>query len=173
MSPRVKASANYLNGRVATVDARLKGFDLPILLSEHGKVSEGPGQNVFLVRNGSLVTPRRTDAILEGVTRDTIMRLAAQLELGLEERAVDPTELLVADEVFFVGTLAEVLPVTEIDNYRLGDGHPGPITRRIQSAYDSLVRGAGGAPAGWHTPVYAGPGGAAGAQRRHRSVART
>jgi branched-chain amino acid aminotransferase len=161
MSPRVKASANYLNGRVATVDARLKGFDLPILLSEHGKVSEGPGQNVFLVRNGSLVTPRKTDAILEGVTRDTVMRLAGQLGLGLEERAVDPTELLVADEVFLVGTLAEVLPVTEVDNYRLGDGQPGPITRRIQSAYDDLVRGAGDAPADWHTPVYAGTGDAA------------
>src|SRR5919201_1468585 len=119
MSPRVKASANYLNSRVSTVDAKLKGFDLPILLNERGKVSEGPGQNVFLVRDGMLITPRTTDAILEGVTRDTVLRLAAQLELRVEEREVDPTELYVADEAFFVGTAAEVLPIAEIDYYSL------------------------------------------------------
>jgi branched-chain amino acid aminotransferase len=155
MSPRVKASANYLNSRVSTVDAKLKGFDLPILLNDEGKVSEGPGANVFLVRDGVLITPRRTDAILEGVTRDTIMRLATQLELRLEERAVDPTELYVADEAFFVGTAAEVLPIAEIDFYKVGDAVPGPLTSRIQSAYDDLVRGRAQAPAGWLTPVYA------------------
>jgi len=155
MSPRVKASANYLNSRVSTVDAKLKGFDLPILLNEEGKVSEGPGQNVFLVRDGVVITPRKTDAILEGVTRDTILRLAARLELRVEERAVDPTELYVADELFFVGTHAEVLPISEIDFYRVGDGSPGPITRRLQSVYDDVVRGRAEAPAGWLTPVYA------------------
>jgi len=155
MSPRVKASANYLNSRVSTVDAKLKGFDLPILLNEEGKVSEGPGQNVFLVRDGVVITPRKTDAILEGVTRDTILRLAARLELRVEERAVDPTELYVADELFFVGTHAEVLPISEIDFYRVGDGSPGPITRRLQSIYDDVVRGRAEAPAGWLTPVYA------------------
>src|SRR5438105_6693120 len=147
MSPRVKASANYLNSRVSLVDAKLKGFDFPILLNDRGKVSEGPGQNVFLVRDGVLVTPRKTDAILEGVTRDTILRLAAQLELRLEEREVDPTELYVADEAFFVGTAAEVLPIAEIDFYRVGDGSPGPITRRLQSIYDDVVRGRAEAPA--------------------------
>ena len=154
MSPRVKASANYLNSRVATVDAKLKGFDLPILLNEEGKVSEGPGQNVFLVRDGTLITPRKTDAILEGVTRDTVLRLAARLELRVEERAVDPTELYVADELFFVGTHAEVLPISEIDHYQLGDGRPGAITQRLQSAYDDVVRGRSEAPEGWHTPAY-------------------
>jgi branched-chain amino acid aminotransferase len=154
MSPRVKASANYLNSRVSTVDAKLKGFDFPILLNEEGKVSEGPGQNVFLVRDGVLITPRKTDAILEGVTRDTVLRLAARLELRVEERAVDPTELYVADEVFFVGTHAEVLPISEIDHYQVGDGRPGAVTKRLQTAYDDLVRGRSEAPAGWHTPVY-------------------
>jgi branched-chain amino acid aminotransferase len=152
MSPRVKASANYLNSRVSTVDAKLKGFDLPILLNERGKVAEGPGQNVFAVRDGTLITPRRTDAILEGITRDTILRLAAQLELRVEEREVDPTELYVAEEAFFVGTAAEVLPIAEIDFYSLPA--PGPLTKRVQDAYDDLVRGRTPAPAGWHTPVY-------------------
>src|SRR5919201_3540213 len=147
MSPRVKASANYLNSRVATVDAKLKGFDFPILLNEEGKVSEGPGQNLFMVRDGVLITPRKTDAILEGVTRDTVLRLAAQLELRVEERVVDPTELYVADELFFVGTHAEVLPIAEIDFYRVGEGKPGPVTKKIQSAYDDLVRARAEAPA--------------------------
>jgi branched-chain amino acid aminotransferase len=155
MPVRVKASANYLNSRYSQVDAKLKGFDLPVLLNEEGKVSEGPGQNIFLVRDGVLVTPRKTDAILEGVTRDTVLRLAAQLELRVEERAVDPTELYVADELFFVGTHAEVLPISEIDFYPVGNGKTGPITRRVQSAYDDLVRGRSEAPAGWRTPVYA------------------
>jgi branched-chain amino acid aminotransferase len=155
MSPRVKASANYLNSRVATVDAKLKGFDLPILLNEQGKLSEGPGQNIFLIRDGVVATPRRTDAILEGVTRDTIIRLAAQLELRLEEREIDPTEIYIADEAFFAGTAAEVLPITEVDFYRVGEGKPGPITGRIQTAYDDLVRARVPAPPGWHTPVYA------------------
>jgi len=155
MSPRVKASANYLNSRVSTVDAKLKGFDFPILLNEEGKVSEGPGQNVFLVRDGVLITPRKTDAILEGVTRDTILRLATQLELRVEERAVDPTELYVGEELFFAGTHAEVMPISEVDHYRVGDGRPGPVTRRLQSAYDDVVRGRAQAPADWHTPVYA------------------
>jgi branched-chain amino acid aminotransferase len=155
MPVRVKASANYLNSRYSQVDAKLKGFDLPVMLNEEGKVSEGPGQNIFLVRDGVLVTPRKTDAILEGITRDTILYLAARLELRVEERAVDPTELYVAEELFFVGTHAEVLPISEIDHYEVGDGRPGPVTRRVQSAYDDLVRGRTEAPAGWHTPVYA------------------
>jgi branched-chain amino acid aminotransferase len=155
MSPRVKASANYLNSRVSTVDAKLKGFDLPILLNDEGKVSEGPGANVFLVRDGVVITPLRTDAILEGVTRDAVIRLAAQLELRVEEREVDPTELYVADELFFVGTAAEVLPIVEVDFYRVGLGTPGPVTQRLQSAYDDLVRGRVPAPAAWRTPVSA------------------
>jgi len=155
MSPRVKASANYLNSRVATVDAQLKGFDFPILLNESGKVAEGPGQNLFIVRDGALVTPPRPAAILEGITRDTVLRLGAQLELPVEEREVDPTELYVAEEAFFVGTAAEVMPIVEVDHYALGGGRPGPVTRRMQAAYDDVVRGRVQAPKGWHVSVYA------------------
>jgi branched-chain amino acid aminotransferase len=152
ISPRVKASANYLNSRVALLDANLKGFDIPVLLNERGRVSEGPGQNIFLVRRGRLITPRITDAILEGITRDTVIGIGAQLGLPVEEREVDPTELYVADELFFAGTNMEVQPISEIDGYQVGDGRIGPLTQRIQSRYFELVRGA--APAAWLTSVY-------------------
>jgi branched-chain amino acid aminotransferase len=152
ISPRVKASANYLNSRVALLDANLKGFDIPVLLNERGRVSEGPGQNLFLVRRGRLITPRITDAILEGITRDTVIGIGAELGLPVEEREVDPTELYIAEELFFAGTNMEVQPISEIDGYRVGDGVIGPITRQIQSRYFELVRGA--APATWLTSVY-------------------
>jgi len=154
MSPRVKASANYLNSRVAMVDARVKGYDTALLLNDRGKVSEGPGQNVFLVRDGVLITPRKTDAILEGVTRATVMELAAARDVRVEEREVDPTELYVADELFFAGTAVEVQPIVEIDGYQVGDGTMGALTGRLQTAYFDLVRGRTAAPDGWCTPVY-------------------
>ena len=154
LSPRVKASANYLNSRLASVDARLKGFDVPVMLNERGKVSEGPGQNVFLVRDGAVLTPRITDAILEGITRETVLGLARSLGYSVEEREIDATELYVAEELFFCGTAMEVQPVIEIDGYTVGDGAMGPITSRLQEAYFALVRGQSAAPAGWLTPVY-------------------
>lgn len=154
MSPRVKASANYLNSRVASTDARTKGFDIPVMLNERGKVSEGPGQNVFLVREGAVITPRTTDSILEGITRATVIGLATGLELVVEEREVDPTELYIADELFFVGTAMEVQPIVEIDGYQVSGGAMGPVTSRLQAAYFDLVRRRVEAP-GWHTSVYA------------------
>ena len=155
ISPRVKASANYLNSRVAMLDANLKGFDIPVLLNERGRVSEGPGQNLFLVRKGRLVTPRITDAILEGITRETVLAIGAELGVTVEEREVDPTELYVAEELFFAGTSMEVQPISEIDGYKVGEGRIGPITERIQGRYFELVRGA--APAAWLTSVYGAP----------------
>jgi branched-chain amino acid aminotransferase len=152
ISPRVKASANYLNSRLASVDAKLKGFDIPVMLNEHGQVSEGPGQNIFLVRKGTVVTPRVTDNILEGITRETVLGIGRELGLPVEERQVDFTELYVADELFFAGTNMEVMPISEIDAYRVGDGTLGPVTARIQQRYFELVRG--GAPSAWLTSVY-------------------
>jgi branched-chain amino acid aminotransferase len=154
MSPRVKASANYLNSRVAAEDARLKGFDIPVLLNDRGKVSEGPGQNIFLVRDGVVITPRTTDAILEGITRATIISLARDLGLRVEEREVDPTELYVAQELFFAGTAMEVQPIIEIDHYKVGAGAMGPITDRLQQTYWNVARGASPSPEGWVTSVY-------------------
>jgi branched-chain amino acid aminotransferase len=154
MSPRVKSSANYLNSRLAMVDARVKGFDIPVLLNERGKVSEGPGQNVFLVRDGVLITPRTTDAILEGITRSTIITLAGELGTRVEEREVDTTELYVAEELFFAGTAMEVQPVIEIDGYTVSGGRMGALTERLQTAYWELVRGGAANRPGWLTPVY-------------------
>ncbi|GAC1656942.1 MAG: branched-chain-amino-acid transaminase [Candidatus Dormibacteraceae bacterium] len=152
ISPRVKASANYINSRVAMLDARLKGFDIPVLLNERGKVSEGPGQNIFLVRGGRLITPRVTDAILEGITRETVLAIARELGLGIEEREVDFTELYVAGELFFAGTAMEVQPIVEIDGYQVSGGAMGEITGAIQRRYFDLVRGA--AQDSWLTSVY-------------------
>ena len=152
ISPRVKASANYLNSRLASVDAKLKGFDVPIMLNDRGKVSEGPGQNIFLVRRDALVTPRIVDNILEGITRDTVLGIGRELGLSVEEREVDFTELYVAEELFLCGTNQEVAPIAEVDAYRVGDGRIGPLTERIQERYFELVRGA--APPAWLTSVY-------------------
>lgn len=152
ISPRVKASANYINSRIAMLDANLKGFDIPVLLNERGKVSEGPGQNIFLVRRGRLVTPRITDAILEGITRDTVIGIGRELGLEVEEREVDATELYVAEELFFAGTAMEVQPIAEIDGYVVGRGEMGSITASIQQRYFELVRG--GARRSWLTSVY-------------------
>lgn len=153
MSPRIKASANYLSSRNATLDARIKGYDWPILLSPEGRVSEGPFQNVFIVRGGTIATPRPSDRILEGVTRDTVLRLAESLGLPVVERAIDPTELYVADEIFFSGTALEVLPVVEIDGHTVSGGEPGAMTEAIRSKFVDVVRGATSDFSEWLTPV--------------------
>jgi branched-chain amino acid aminotransferase len=125
-----------------------------VLLNERGKVSEGPAMNVFLVRSGRLVTPRATDGILEGITRATVIEIAAR-ELGMtvEEREIDPTELYLANEMFLCGTAFEIAPVSEVDGYRIGTGQPGPITSSLQACYAEYVRGDRAAPDGWVTPV--------------------
>jgi branched-chain amino acid aminotransferase len=155
LPPRVKASGSYLNGRLALTDAKHKGFDIPVLLNEAGKVSEGPGQNIFLIRDGVLVTPRLTDAILEGITRGTVMHLATNLGIPIQEREVDATELYVADEMFFAGTLIEIQPISTIDSYTVGGGGIGPLTRRLQDAYLATVTDGRNHPPEWFTSVYA------------------
>ena len=154
MPPRVKASANYLNSRIAMLDARRKGFDTAVLLNDRGKVSEGPAMNVFLVRSGRLATPRPTDGILEGITRATVIEIAERdLGIKVEEREIDPTELYLANEMFLCGTAFEIAPVREVDGYEIGDGQPGPITAGIQACFAEYVRGRRTAPEGWVTPV--------------------
>jgi branched-chain amino acid aminotransferase len=150
---RVKAGANYLNSRYATTDARLKGFDLPILLNERGQVAEGPGQCLFLVRDGVLITPQVTESILEGITRDTVLALARARDIPTQERAVDASELYVADEVFFAGTAAEVQPISAVDHYLVADGRMGPVTGQLQAEYLAIARGERPSPNGWVTRV--------------------
>ncbi|WP_328552703.1 MULTISPECIES: branched-chain amino acid transaminase [unclassified Streptomyces] len=141
MPPRVKAFSNYHNGRLAMLEARENGHDWPILLNERGKVSEGPGACIALVRDGVVSTPSTTSGILESLTRDTSITLLRELGHTVVEREVDRTELYLADEVFFMGTGWEILPVTTVDGLQVGDGTAGPLTRRLDTAYGDVVRG--------------------------------
>ncbi|MFD7642407.1 branched-chain amino acid transaminase [Kitasatospora sp. NPDC059795] len=151
--PRVKAFSNYHNGRLALMEARENGHDWPILLNDQHKVSEGPGACIAMVRDGVVVTPALSSGVLESVTRSTALTLLAEEGYEVEERTVDRTELYLADELFFLGTAWEVLPITTVDGLRVGKGVAGPVTEHLYELYFSLVRGRSGRHLGWLTPV--------------------
>ncbi len=138
---RAKAGGAYMNTALAVTDARKMGFDDAVFLTEAGTVSEGSAMNLFLVKNGELVTPSKTEDILEGITRDTLITLARD-ELGLEtvERVIDRSELYHADEAFFCGTGAQVAPITAFDQRAVGEGAIGPITAKLQALYFDVVK---------------------------------
>jgi branched-chain amino acid aminotransferase len=154
MPPRVKNIANYRNSNLAMAEARIDGYDTALILNPAGKVAEGPGSCVILVRDGVIVTPSTTDSILESISRFSILELARR-ELGLEvvERPVDRTELYIADEIFMVGTAAEILTITSVDRYVVGDGQIGPVTRAVEAAFHRVVRGHDPRYAHWSTPA--------------------
>jgi branched-chain amino acid aminotransferase len=155
MPPRVKATGNYTNSRLALLDARAAGFQDAILLDQRGKVTEGPGYNLFLVRNGTVLTPPVTAGILEGVTRDTLIRLFADLHgMTVVERDIDRTELYVASEAFFCGSGKEVTPIGSVDHRRIADGAPGQWTTLIRETYFDVAKGRRQGYADWLTPVY-------------------
>ncbi len=137
-----KGCGQYLNSMLATREAKEKGFEEAILLDRDGLVSEGAGENLFVVRGGALRTPGREHSILPGITRDSVLRIARDLGFPAAEGAVTRDELYGADEAFFTGTAAEVTPVREIDGYIVGAGRRGPITGRIQETFFRAVRGA-------------------------------
>ncbi len=153
MPARIKATANYLAGRIATLQARADGYDTPIFPTRDGKVSETAGACLCLVRDGVVITPSRENDILESVTRDTVLTLAAENGFATEERRTDRTELYVADEVFVCGTGQELMPVTGADRLPVGACRPGPVTVHLQAAYEAVVRGTTDAHAAWRTPV--------------------
>jgi branched-chain amino acid aminotransferase len=156
MPPRIKCSANYQNGRLATLEARANGYDSALLLNTRGKLAEAPGACCFVVRAGVPLTPPVTADILESVTRATLLELF-RTELGQApvERDIDRTELYVADEVFLCGSGWELTPVLSVDRLPLGDGvEPGPVTRAIQACYFGVVRGEKPAYRHWLTPVH-------------------
>lgn len=138
---RAKITGSYVNTALAVSDAHLSGFDDAIFLSEDGHVAEGSAANLFIVRQGQLVTSTVSDNILEGITRQGVCDIARARNLSVIERPIDRTELYVADEMFFVGTGAQVSPVTRIDHRLVGQGEVGPITRMIQDEYFRAVRG--------------------------------
>ena len=152
--PRSKSTANYLNSRLAGLEAKTNNYHGAIMLTERGTVAEGPGGCIFIVRDGRLVTPGVTSGILESVTRDTLLTVA--LEDGIEraERDIDRTELYIADEVFYCGTGQEIVPIVSVDRMTVGAGTPGPLTRALQKRYDDLVRGHVNAHGEWRRPVY-------------------
>jgi branched-chain amino acid aminotransferase len=139
--PRVKAFSNYHNGRLAVIEARANGHDWPVLLNQQGKVSEGAGSCVGLVRGGTLITPSFTSDVLESVTRATALELAHRAGVPADVREVDRSELYLADELFFMGTGWEILPITEIDGLTVGNGKIGPVTEFLESRYSDLIRG--------------------------------
>lgn len=155
MPPRIKAAANYQNGRLGKMQAKLDGYDNAIFLNKSGKVSEGPGACFFMVRNSKLITPTITSGILESITRDTLIKLAINdLNIEVEERDVDRTEVYIADEAFFCGSGAEITPIVSVDRHQLGNGMVGTLTLKLRNYYLDMTRGKVNKYASWLTPVY-------------------
>lgn len=149
---RAKACGNYINSILALQEAARDGYDEALLLDNEGMVAEGSGENIFIVRKGVLYTPEITSS-LEGITRDTILRLAREDGIEVREKRITRDEIYIADECFFTGTAAEVTPIRELDNRQIGSGSCGDMTRRLQGLYLDLVQGRREAPDGWLTIV--------------------
>ena len=152
--PRVKASANYLNSRLASIQAKESGYDGAILLTSNGKVSEGPGGCIFLIREGIIITPSVSSGILESITRDSVLKIAKEKKIAVESRDVDRTELYIADEIFYCGTGQEIMPILSVDKILAGEGKVGDITRLFQKEYTQIVRGENETFNFWITPIY-------------------
>jgi len=137
--PHSKASGQYLNSILAKTEATEAGYEEAILLDAQGNVSEGSGENIFIVRDGVLITPGHTSSILDGITRNSVVQIATDLGYRVEERAIARAELYLADEVFLTGTAAELVPIREIDHHELGK--PGEITRVVQAKFEDALHG--------------------------------
>jgi branched-chain amino acid aminotransferase len=147
-----KAGGNYLNASLVKMDAVLNGYTEGIMLSTEGYLAEGSGENLFVIRDGVIYTTPLSTSILEGITRDSVMRLAKDRGYEVQERLIPREALYLADEVFFTGTAAEITPIRSVDKYKIGSGRRGPITAELQEAFfDVIVKG--NDPYGWLTPV--------------------
>jgi branched-chain amino acid aminotransferase len=151
---RAKTTAGYLNSALAKTEAMQNGFDEAILLNPDGHVAEGSGENIAIIRNGRIITPARSDNVLEGLTMTTVLGLA-QSEFGVEveSRTIDRSELYVADEVFMTGTAAHVTPILEVDRRVVADGNVGPISKQLQSLYFDIIYGRNPKYLSWCTAV--------------------
>ncbi len=150
-----KATANYMNSILIRQEAQIDGYAEGIALDVNGYVSEGSGENIFLVRDGRILTPPLGASILAGITRDTIVHLARDLGFDVVETLIPREALYIADEVFFTGTAAEVSPVRSIDRVKIGEGRRGPVTERVQKEYFAYIAGEIPDRYNWLTPVYA------------------
>ena len=153
--PRIKCAANYQNARLALLQAETDGYDGALMLDARGHVTEEARACLFVVRDGTVITPPVTSDILESITRDTVITLLGEAH-GVEavERDIDRTELYVADEVFLSGTALGVTPVGSVDRFDVGDGAPGPITAAVNGTYVNAASGRDRSRSGWLTPVY-------------------
>ena len=153
--PQAKMAGIYINSALTKTEAMQNGYDEGIMLSPDGHVSEGSGENIFLVEDGRLITPAIYNNILMGITRDTVITLAKnELDLETVERSIVRSELYTADECFLTGTAAHITPVSEIDNRKIGDGSIGPVTSQLQELYFDIIKGNNAKYLDWCTPVY-------------------
>jgi len=149
-----KICGGYVNSVLAILEAKSSGYDEAILLDQRGYVSEGPGENIFIVKNGKVFTPPPYASILPGITRDTVIHLLKDLKYEVHETDITRSMLYNADEVFFTGTAAEVTPIREIDDKPVGQGKPGPITKKLQEVFFDVVKGKNKKYEYWLTYVY-------------------
>ena len=150
-----KAGGNYLSGQLISTEAKRLGFAEGIALSTDGTVSEGAGENVFMIKDGKIVTPPSTSSILSGLTRDAVIKLAGRLGIPVVEQAIPREALYLADELFFTGTAAEVTPVRSVDRIDIGPGRRGPVTKQLQDAFFGLFSGETEDTDGWLEAVQA------------------
>lgn len=155
ISPRIKAGANYLNSRMAFMEAKVNGYDYGIFLNHQQKIAEGLGACIFMVRDNKIITPSKTSSILESITRDAIIKIVRDhLSTEVEERDIDRTELYLAEEVFFVGTSVEILPVVSIDRMNVNSRKIGKITKSLIALYMNAARGKDLQYSHWLTSIY-------------------
>ena len=152
--PQAKMGGNYLNSIIATQEAKQNGFDEAILLDHNGNVSEAPGENIFIIRNGQLITPPLSSSALEGITRDAIIKVGLDLDMEVLEREVTRSELTTSDEIFLTGTAAEITPIISIDGKKIGNEKPGSITKKMMNEYQEIVMSRNEEYSHWLTPVY-------------------
>ena len=151
---QAKMGGNYLNSILATQDAKQKGFDEAILLDQSGNVSEAPGENIFLVKNGELATPPLSSSALDGITRRSVITLAKDMNLKIKIQKVSKKELKVADEIFLSGTAAEITPIIKINKKKIGDGEVGNLTKLFMATYSDIVMNKNENYSHWLTTVY-------------------
>ena len=153
MPAMAKSGANYMNSQLIKMEALLNGFAEGIALDDRGYVSEGSGENIFVVNGGTVLTPPLSSSILAGITRDSVIQICQELGITVKERSIQRAALYVADELFFSGTAAEITPIRSVDRISVGSGGRGEITEKIQSAFFEITKGQRKAPGDWLTYV--------------------
>lgn len=154
ISPRIKCGANYINSRAGQREALRNGYDTCIFMNDAGKISEGPGSCLFIIKNNVLITPLLTESVLESITRDTIIRIAKNSGIDVQERTIDRTELYICDEAFLCGSAMEITPIFSVDRYFVGSGQVGSITKTLHHTYLEIVKGIDKGYSNWVTPIY-------------------